>query len=72
MLPICGVVTLCKSSLRGTSPLSLQRQAFRECGAFVYGPSRVNATGKPNVQLQDYTQFAGFMLCGLGFSNCIY
>lgn len=72
MLPICGVVTLCKSSPRGTSPVSLQLQAFWECGAFVYGHSKVNATEKPSAQLQDYIQFAGFMLCRLGFSNCIY
>lgn len=39
----------------GTSPLSLQHQAFWECGAFVYGHSKVNATGKPNAELQDYT-----------------
>lgn len=72
MLPICGVVSLCKSSLRVISPVSPQHQAFWECGAFVYGHSKVNATEKPNAQLQDYIQFAGLMLCRLGFSNCIY
>lgn len=53
-------------------PATLGLLAFWICGAFVYIHNMASGASKPKTLLQDYAQFAGFMLCRLGFSNHVY